>query len=425
MITSIQLFKESLQHNKNLYRSTSQQWLINLLTYGFIVHDGDNPRPNKEWIALSQDYRSGGQDHYGNCHITFNEDMLYKQGAIEIDYEDMEFWKQYPTITQHVTGYQNAQDYYNSKGYSGPDEANKNLDLTWEQYVEDYSVEEEVVIEKITYQTGLIELVTFNEEPEQELLNLLKQFNIQYKLSTVLEKGVSFNTKTQMYDFDFKKDRNTDIMHLQPLHKRTKMMHHEGVNYQYYYAYHFEDGSHPGFLRAIKYIDNIKEKDATKLVENAVSDLCSKYNIQEYDTMLYPKSSSKILERFANVLGEQGIISTFIPNAFVKNSVENIHLDEEAVNKLPDATKKQVQRVLQHIKDMKTEFKLKDVFTRYRKFIKNFIKLDKDIIQHVEGKKVILMDDYHTTGATSKEMLNILFALKPVEVLIIFLVKVK
>lgn len=241
----------------------------------------------------------------------------------------------------------------------------------------------------------------------------------------LFEKGVSFNTDSGKYDFDFKQDRDTDIMHLQPLNKRTKMMHHEGVNYQYYYAYHFEDGSHPGFLRAIKYIDNIDETDAAQLVENAVGDLCSKYNIQEYDTMLYPKSSSKILERFANVLGEQGIISTFIPNAFVKNSVENITLDQEAVNKLPDATKKQVNKVFQHIKDMKTEFKLKDVFTRYRKFIKNFIKLDKDIIQHVEGKKVILMDDYHTTGTTSKEMLNILFGLKPTEILIIFLVKVK
>lgn len=259
--------------------------------------------------------------------------------------------------------------------------------------------------------------------------SLIKQDNIMITLISqfkkIFEKGVTFNDETQKYNFDFKQDTEHDVMHLQPLNKRTKMMEQDGVKYHYYYGYHFEDGKRPGFLRAIKYIDNIDEKDAAQLTSQAVSDICKKYNLQQYDTMVYPKSSSKILERFANELGEQGIISNFIPDAFVKNSVDNIQLDQEAVNQLPEATKKQVDRVFQNIKNMKTEFKLKDVFTRYRKFIKNFIKLDKDIVQHVEGKKVILMDDYHTTGATSKEMLNLLIGLKPVEVFIIFLVKVK
>lgn len=245
------------------------------------------------------------------------------------------------------------------------------------------------------------------------------------KFRHVFEKGVTFNNQTNTYDFDFNQDHADDIMPLQPMQKRTKMMEHDGIKYHYYYGYHFEDGRHPGFLRAVKYIDNITEKDAAQLTATVVSDLCSKYTMQEYHTMLYPKSSSKILERFVNELGEQAIIENFIPNAFVKNSVDQIQLDEEAVSKLPEATQKQVRRVFANIRNLTTEFKLKDVFTRFRKFIKNFIKLEKDITSHVTGKKVILMDDYHTTGATMKEMMNILFAMKPAEIFVVILIKVK
>ena len=145
MITTIKAFQENLQHNKELYRSTSQHWLITLLTNGSIRHDGDYPHSTKEWIALSQDYNSGGQDHYGNCHITFNEEMLYQQGAIEIDYEDIEFWNQFPTIAKHVSGTSNADEYYKDRGYSGPEEAHQNHDLTWEQNLEGYYEEEEAL----------------------------------------------------------------------------------------------------------------------------------------------------------------------------------------------------------------------------------------------------------------------------------------
>ena len=43
----------------------------------------------------------------------------------------------------------------------------------------------------------------------------------------------------------------------------------------------------------------------------------------------------------------------------------------------------------------------------------------------VTGKKIILMDDYHTTGATLKEMTNILIEHQPTEIFIIVLIKVK
>lgn len=245
------------------------------------------------------------------------------------------------------------------------------------------------------------------------------------KFRRIFEKGVTFDDQTNTYNFDFNQDHPDDVMHLEPMQKRTKIMEHDGIKYHYYYCYHFEDGRHPGFLRAVKYIDNISEDDAFQLVDQACVDIDSKYELNEYSTILYPQSSSKILSLFANQLKEQSHIETMLPNSFVKNSVDQIQLDEEAVSKLPEATQKQVRRVFANIRNLTTEFKLKDVFTRFRKFIKNFIKLEHDITSHVTGKKVILMDDYHTTGATMKEMMNILFALKPTEIFVVILIKVK
>lgn len=241
----------------------------------------------------------------------------------------------------------------------------------------------------------------------------------------ILEKGVTFDDTTKKYNFDFTQDQPDDIMPLQPMQKRTKIMEQDGVKYHYYYGYHFEDGRQPGFLRAVKYIDNIDEADAAQMVDQATVDIDSKYDLSQYSTLIYPKSSSKILQLFADELKTQSHIATVLPNAFVKNSVDQIQLDEEAVSKLPEPTQKQVRRVFANIQKLTTEFKLKDVFTRFRKFIKNFIKLEKDITSHVTGKKVILMDDYHTTGATLKEMMNILVAMQPVEVFVVILIKVK
>jgi pyrimidine operon attenuation protein/uracil phosphoribosyltransferase len=255
---------------------------------------------------------------------------------------------------------------------------------------------------------------------------MITNFNIFKK---IFEKGVTYNKQTQMYDFDFEKDRKKDIMPLQPMQKRSKVLEKDGVKYHYYYGYHYDHnnktGDHPGFLKAIKYIDSVSEEDASQLTANAVSDICSKYNVNEYSTIVYPKSSSKILTRFVNELAEQCLSEIEIDAAFVKNANKNIQLDEEAVSKLPEANQRQIRNVFNKIKTMSTEFKLKDIYTRYRKFIKNFIKLDHKITKHIKGKKVILMDDYHTTGATLKEMTNILIEMQPKEIFIIILIKVK
>lgn len=166
---------ESLEHDKYLYRNTSQQWLINLLKNGNIK------TKNKKWISLSQDKNSGSQDNYGNCHIVFDEHKLYNQGAIEVDYEDISFFIQYPTICNHITGFKTEKEYYDNLGYANADEANQNSELTWEQHIESYANEEEVVIPEIIYEKNLIISINIiNEHILPELIQLLNKYKIKY-----------------------------------------------------------------------------------------------------------------------------------------------------------------------------------------------------------------------------------------------------
>ena len=107
--------------------------------------------------------------------------MLYEQGAIEIDYEDINFFNSFPSITKHITGYHNEKEYYDGIGYDNGDEANQNYEMTWEEFCADYSSEEEVVIKEIKYQPQLIlNVKIYKEKIQPELEKLLIKFKIKY-----------------------------------------------------------------------------------------------------------------------------------------------------------------------------------------------------------------------------------------------------
>lgn len=165
-----------------LYKTAGQEWLINLLK------DGKLKTINKDWISLSLVENSGGQDDYGKMTITFDKDMIMSEpNAYEVDYEDPEFFQMFPTITRHITGFNNEQEYYDNIGYADAEEANEDGELTWMQNISSYETEQEVVIDEIIYKDGLIINVEFNEEPEQELIDLLKSKNIKYTINTIEE----------------------------------------------------------------------------------------------------------------------------------------------------------------------------------------------------------------------------------------------
>lgn len=163
----------------SLFRSSDQVWLIMLLEL-----EGQPLKPQREgkFISLSRDSESGGMDDFGGKEITveFDENEIFKQGAEEIWYE-AEYFNMHPEICIYVTGYEGEEDYYKQKDYTGPEEANENLDLTWDQYVEDYEHEEEILLKELRYTPGLIKNVVIYKPASPILIEMLEEFDIPYK----------------------------------------------------------------------------------------------------------------------------------------------------------------------------------------------------------------------------------------------------
>lgn len=168
-------FREFLLESSNkysLWRNTSEEFLIELLKKGKVSSHG------KKFVSLSEDPNSGGQDDYGDVQIEFDGDLLIKQGAKSIYYDDPDFWDEFPLIAQHVTGFKNAKAYYNDKGYKNAEEANEDGELTWEQYCESFSDEAETVVPQIKLVPNLILSVHSKRTLKPETIDLLLKLEV-------------------------------------------------------------------------------------------------------------------------------------------------------------------------------------------------------------------------------------------------------
>ena len=246
-------------------------------------------------------------------------------------------------------------------------------------------------------------------------------------LSFQLFEGV--RKQGEVYKLDFSGDADGDIMSLKFSNKKRKKMYSGPTEYEYYYAFEF-DSNDKEFLESLKSLDDkISPDEAKMLVNKAVIGFDHAFNAASYDTIVYPQSSSVILKKLATQLHNKSGNSFTIPDSFVKASRGEIKFDHAKIDKLPLRTKKEVERIIRKIKSEEGTFKIHSVWSKYRKFIQEFLIFNKDqdrkVFNAITGKKVILLDDYRTSGTTLKEMISSLLALKPEKIAVFILVKVK
>lgn len=166
---------ESYGEQKFYYRKSQQGWLLKLLKDGHI-----EPNPTQETKYISLTTADELEFDFGPCLIKFDADLLDKQGAITVEYTE-EFFEEHPEISKHITDCYTKEDFY--KNPQAANGAGITDDTTWDDMLERWSEEEEVVIEKIKLVSGLIVEVESEEEIKQELKDLLIKNNI--KLSIV------------------------------------------------------------------------------------------------------------------------------------------------------------------------------------------------------------------------------------------------
>jgi len=242
-----------------------------------------------------------------------------------------------------------------------------------------------------------------------------------------INEGVS--TDGTSYKLDFSGDKDGDIMSLNFSDKRNPHRKMEGVTYSYYFAYEFDSDLDSDLLKSVKMLDDkIEPNDAEMLVKKAIIGLDHRVKLNTFDTIVYPKSSSIVLTELAKQANAKAGNAEMIEDIFVKSTRDEIQFDYDKINKLPASTKKQVLGMIDKIKSDDGVFKLKEIYARYRKFIKNFLKFNSEEDRHtynaISGKKVLLIDDYRTTGTSLKEMMTQHVKHQPSEIVVLILIKV-
>ena len=249
------------------------------------------------------------------------------------------------------------------------------------------------------------------------------------KYNEFLTEGVRL--ENGKYIFDFKEDREGDIMSLKFSDTRSRRMKHEDTTYEYYSAYDISTKSdYKEFIHKLKLLDNtsIDSNSIQLLVNKAVIGIDEKYKLSSFDAIVYPKSSSKILTVFAEQLAKKSGVAELVPDAFVKASNDEIKFDWEKIESIGnEATKKSIMKIVDGIKNNKAEFKMKEIYPPYRKFISEFLIFNNEdsrrIFNLVKGR-VLLVDDYRTSGTSLKQMMDLLFKYSPDFLLSTILIKI-
>jgi hypothetical protein len=234
------------------------------------------------------------------------------------------------------------------------------------------------------------------------------------------------------YEFDWMTDLPEDLMSLKfkKYRGRTQKVEDSDTTYTYYYGYQMDKSAgSTDLMKAIKSMEDIvSAKDLKLFVNKAVMGFDSTFGANNFNAIVAPQSSSLILKDLVEQLKSKSGVSELFSEAFVKNASTDIKLDAEKVDKLPEKTKKEVMRAFKKATDPSKPFKIKEVFSAHRKFFRDFVVFnsedDRRLFNAVNGHKIILVDDYKTSGTTIKEMLRQLSEAGAAEVVVFVLLKI-
>lgn len=189
----------------------------------------------------------------------------------------------------------------------------------------------------------------------------------------------------------------------------------------YYKAYQFNKRADKSDITAAKYA--IKKVDTSIISMDVLQYMINKSvlnfsqlvgGIDSYDLILSPRSSGKL-----NVLLIKALHAKMhrdVPiysDSLIKRAADNLVLDTELLaNKFNDKSSQAFYRMINSATNERGEFKIRLVPPIFRKIVLQMLKLDPskeaDILQHVVGKRVLVVDDITTEGTTLYSAYNLL-----------------
>ena len=237
-----------------------------------------------------------------------------------------------------------------------------------------------------------------------------------------LDEGIKYNKEDNTYSINFNQDSADDIIKL----KSPQIYQAEFKGNTYYFGYKFEDSvsskDRSNFIHWLKGLSNNKPTDYQyrEIIAKPLSILNKQIGLQNMDLFVYPQSNRSTLVQ--KMIIECGDIlqrdTDSISMKLLKDTPANIQFDWRAFDRDFDGdshAREQIydyveNELLPKIHNLEYFSLAQSVKPKYRRYIKDFLTIGNlfNLSNLTSAKKILIVDDVNTSGATLSEILKII-----------------
>jgi len=241
--------------------------------------------------------------------------------------------------------------------------------------------------------------------------------------------GVTFNDDG--FIFNFKTDSDDDIIHLSYKSGLLKKSTFNKRKIMYGCKIIKKNNKDEfTFLRSLKDISKaevyISPEDYEMLLNKIINKFNYEHPVNEYDIIISPASKSRLLMDIVKKLKSKDRNVLLSNDSIIKNTLDGIKIDYDKLKStkwnISDELDKQFKRATEN-----GYFKMQKVFPRFRKFFTNFLVFKNEnqrrIYNTIRNGRVLIVEDYITSGSTLRETLRLIEELCPREIEIFVFIK--
>jgi hypothetical protein len=163
----------------------------------------------------------------------------------------------------------------------------------------------------------------------------------------------------------------------------------------------------------LKNMRNIDPNVISFIMSKLANNLNDQVDINSFDYVISPKSSSPLLKIFLDELKNKSNKPIYVNDMFLKNDIKNVWLDLDTAKKeLSNKYYNKLIKAFDKIKNVERRpLKLQPLTKFQRKYIRDLLIVNpnyKNMMVDMLSKKVLIVDDVFTTGKTLNDIKTLL-----------------
>jgi hypothetical protein len=240
-----------------------------------------------------------------------------------------------------------------------------------------------------------------------------------YKIYKELTEGIKISDDDK-YEVEYTKDTTDDLIRLSDELSYRKNDYGDvvmiGIPVQ-------KSQNKSKLINDLKKGTNLTPEVISKVTDKIISNLMSSVDLNEFDYIVSPKSSSDLTREFISKLKAVTSTPVYISDLFLKNDVNKIWLDFHTASKeLSNKYLKKLVKDFERSKEIDGQpLKLQPLTNFQRKYVRDMLKInpkyDSTLVDMLD-KRILVIDDVLTSGKTLNDIKLILSTLNINEVIL-------